>query len=152
MPFYQLSLVQLSLILFLLFYLLCLCIPELRPASRNMVWQCGWIRVPYSPSPPSIILQSSFSKMLSFCTCAHAHCCVHLFHLVEFYFRLRQLIAFPVLGQFCCVCETDESSTIFSGKNGKNIMEGGGGLYDQEPHCQTIFLLAGLSFNPSQRK
>ena len=27
----------------------------------------------------------------------------------------RQLIVFPVLGQFCCVCQAEESSTIFSG-------------------------------------
>ena len=32
---------------------------------------------------------------------------------------IRHLIAFPVLGQFCCVCQAEESSTIFSG----NVVE-----------------------------
>ena len=41
LPFYQLSLAQLSLSLFLLFYSSYLCIPKLRPASRNMAQHCG---------------------------------------------------------------------------------------------------------------
>ena len=34
---------------------------------------------------------------------------------MKFFFRLRQLIGFPVWGQLCCGCQGEESYTCFSG-------------------------------------
>ena len=34
---------------------------------------------------------------------------------MKFYFRFKQLIGFPVLGQLCCGCQGEESKTCFSG-------------------------------------
>ena len=45
----------------------------------------------------------------------HAQCRVHIFHHIIFYFPFRQLIVFPVWSQFCCACQGEKSSTIFSG-------------------------------------
>ena len=49
------------------------------------------------------------SKCRLFCTLAHARCRVHFFYHVKFFFRFRQLIGFPVWGQFCCGCQVEES-------------------------------------------
>ena len=114
LPFYQLSLAQLSLSLFLLFYLSCLCIPKLRPASRNMAQHCG-SKSHDHPSPNPLCFSRLFLKSRLWWTCAHAQCRIHFFRHVEFYFRFRQLISFPVWGQLYCACLGEGSSTIFSG-------------------------------------
>ena len=67
------------------------------------------------PPPPSLWSYRLCLKSRLFCTCAHAWCHIHFFHHVKFYFRLRQLIAFPVSGQLCCDSQGKESSTFFSG-------------------------------------
>ena len=112
LPFYQLSLAQLSLILFPLFYLSCLCNPKLIPASRSMAQHCG----SKSHNPPSLnplCFSRLFLKSRLWWTCAHAQCRIHFFRHVEFYFRFRQLISIPVWGQFYCACLDEESSKIF---------------------------------------
>ena len=76
----------------------------------------------YSVAPsPIIILPHSFMvylslpKILSFLKCVHAQCRVHFINNIEFYFQLRHLLAFPVLGQLRCACQAEVSTTIFSG-------------------------------------
>ena len=44
--------------------------------------------------------------------CAHVQCRVHFFHHVEFYFRLRQQISFPVWGQLRCACQGEELNNL----------------------------------------
>ena len=112
LPFYQLSLAQLSLSLFSLFYLSCLCIPKLRPASRNMAQHCG-SKSHDHPSPNPLCFSHPFQKSRLRWTCAHAQCRIQFFRHVEFYFRFRQLISFLVWGQLYCACLGEESSTIF---------------------------------------
>ena len=65
--------------------------------------------------PPPLCFSCFCLKSRLFWTCAHVQCRLHIFHHIEFYFRLRQRIAFPVWGQLCCACQGDESSTKFSG-------------------------------------
>ena len=87
--------------------------------DRNSDLQAGiWFgSVALSPIitlPQSPMGQLFLPKKLPFLNmCGHAQCRVHFFHHGEFYFRLRQLITFPVLGQFHCACQAEKSSTNF---------------------------------------
>ena len=93
---------------------------KLRPASSNMIWQCGSESHNHPPPfPYGLVVSCLYLKSCLFWTCVHTQCHAHFFHHVEFYFRLRQLLAFPVLGLLCCVCQAEESSRIFSG----NVVE-----------------------------
>jgi len=83
--------------------------------TRCIMHDAGYTLLNAVPPPPSLWSYRLCLKSRLFCTCAHAWCHIHFFHHVKFYFRFRQLIAFPVSGQLCCDSQGKESSTFFSG-------------------------------------
>ena len=85
---------------------------QLRPAIMNMVRQFD-SESHNNPTPTPLCLSHFCIKSRLLWTCAHAQCRIHFFHHVEFYFRFRHLISFPVWGQLYCACLDEESSIIF---------------------------------------
>ena len=107
---------------FLCIQFVCIIFLKVWGGVENIFWYMmhyAWCRIHSSecssPPPPSLWAYRLCLKNRLFCTCAHAWCHIHFFHHGKFYFRFRQLIAFPVSGQLCCDSQGKESSTFFSG-------------------------------------
>ena len=62
------------------------------------IWFGSVAPSPIITLPPPLCFSNFCLKSRLFWTCAHVQCRVHFFHHVEFYFLLRQRIAFPVWG------------------------------------------------------
>ena len=66
-----------------------------------------------------------------FCLCAHVQCRVCYVYHVEFHFRFRRLVTFPVEYQLWRGCHSEKSSKKISGNflrggEGGNVFEGWG--------------------------
>ena len=77
------------------------------------------------------------SSLRLFCLCTHVQCRVCYIYHVEFHFRFRGLLSFPVKHQLGSGCHGEKSSKKISG----NFSRGGegGNVFEDRPIFEVVF-------------